>query len=96
MRRREFISLLGGTALSWPLAARAQEPDRMRRIGVLSSLAETDSEAQVWDVAFRKRLVETLVNPNLKMNGQGRGVRPCPFVVEPACECLKPHTAPWP
>jgi putative ABC transport system substrate-binding protein len=58
MRRREFITLLGGSAAAWPLASRAQQPDRMRRIGVLSALAETDSEAQVWDAAFRKRLVE--------------------------------------
>jgi putative tryptophan/tyrosine transport system substrate-binding protein len=58
MRRREFISLAGGTAVIWPLVARAQQPERMRRVGVLSSLAETDPEAQAWDAAFRKRLVE--------------------------------------
>jgi putative ABC transport system substrate-binding protein len=58
MRRREFISLASGVAVTWPLVARAQQPERMRRLGVLSSLAETDTEAQAWDAAFRKRLVE--------------------------------------
>jgi putative ABC transport system substrate-binding protein len=58
MRRRDFISLAGGTAVIWPLVAHAQQPERMRRVGVLSSLAETDPEAQAWDAAFRKRLVE--------------------------------------
>src|SRR3979490_2291463 len=55
MRRREFITLLGG-AVSWPLAARAQQPDRVRRIGVLMGYAENDSEAQVWVAAFREGL----------------------------------------
>jgi putative tryptophan/tyrosine transport system substrate-binding protein len=56
MRRREFISLLGGAAAAWPLAAGAQQPDRMRRIGVLMVYAENDSEAQAWVAAFREGL----------------------------------------
>jgi putative ABC transport system substrate-binding protein len=52
MRRREFITLLCGAAV-WPLAVRAQQPQRMRRIGVLIGFAESDPAVQSWLGAFR-------------------------------------------
>jgi putative tryptophan/tyrosine transport system substrate-binding protein len=57
MRRREFIAGLGSAAV-WPLAARAQQPDRMRRIGVLLSVAADDPESQVRLAAFLQGLQE--------------------------------------
>jgi putative tryptophan/tyrosine transport system substrate-binding protein len=58
MKRREFITLLGGTAATWPLAARAQQPDRVRRIGVLTSYDENDPEAKAYLSEFMKGLGE--------------------------------------
>jgi putative ABC transport system substrate-binding protein len=54
MKRREFITLLGGVAAAWPLAARAQQSERMRRIGVLTGLPESDPEAQTTVALFRQ------------------------------------------
>jgi putative ABC transport system substrate-binding protein len=56
MRRREFITLLGGAAVAWPLAARAQQGDRMRRIGVLFGLAEDDPHLKARLASFRQGL----------------------------------------
>ena len=56
--RRQFISALGGVAVAWPLAARAQQVERVRRVGVLTTFADSDALAQGWDAAFRKGLDE--------------------------------------
>ena len=58
MRRREFITLLGGAVVTWPLAAGAQQPDRVRRIGVLMNRAPENPEGQDRLAAFQQGLQE--------------------------------------
>jgi ABC-type uncharacterized transport system substrate-binding protein len=77
MRRREFITLLGGAAV-WPLAARAQQPDRVRRIGVLMTLAADDPEGQARNAAFLQALAELgwTVGRNVQINYRWSGADP--------------------
>ena len=55
MKRREFITLLGGAA-SWPLAAGGEQTDRMRRVGVLLALSESEPEGVAWTSALQHSL----------------------------------------
>jgi putative ABC transport system substrate-binding protein len=59
MRRREFIAALGGAAVAWPLAAHAQQSERVRRIGVLMASAADDSENQARMAAFLQSLAQS-------------------------------------
>jgi hypothetical protein len=58
VKRREFFTALGGAVVAWPLVARAQQPDRIRRIGVLMNLSVDDPEAPSRVAAFAQGLGE--------------------------------------
>jgi putative tryptophan/tyrosine transport system substrate-binding protein len=78
MRRREFITLLGGAVAAWPLAARAEQAERMRRIGVFSARSADDPEWQARLAAFHQGLQELgwIVGRNIRIEhrvGPGDG-----------------------
>jgi putative tryptophan/tyrosine transport system substrate-binding protein len=70
MKRREFITVLGGAATGWPLAAQAQQPERMRRIGVLVGTAADDAIGQARIAAFLQGLgqLDWMVGRNVRMD----------------------------
>ena len=78
MKRREFITLVGGAAAGWPLTARAQQGERVRRVGVLTNLALDDPEAQVRNTAFAQALAQLgwAVGQNLQIEHRWARVMP--------------------
>jgi hypothetical protein len=72
IRRREFITLLGGAMAALPLAARAQQPERVRRIGVLMNVAAADLEGQAQVAAFLQALQQLGWNEGLNVRTDTR------------------------
>jgi putative tryptophan/tyrosine transport system substrate-binding protein len=86
MKRREFITFVGGAA-AWPLASHAQQGERMRRVGVLMQLAEGDPESRIQVAAFLQSLSELgwAVGRNLRVDtrwGEGDADRICKLAAE--------------
>ena len=75
MRRREFITLLGGAAAAWPFVAQAQQRERMRRIGVLLPAAADDADFQAWVGAFQQALVQSgwIIGRNVRIDTRWAG-----------------------
>jgi putative ABC transport system substrate-binding protein len=76
MQRREFIKLIGGSAAAWPLAARAQQSEQMRRIGVLMAINADDPEAQARIAAFVEGLQQLgwTVGKNVRVDYRLAGI----------------------
>ena len=78
IRRREFITLLGGAAATWPLPARAQQPERVRRVGVLMPLTADDADEQALMLIFVQGLQQLgwTDGRNLRIDLRGAGANP--------------------
>jgi putative ABC transport system substrate-binding protein len=78
MRRREFLTLLGGVAAAWPLAARAQQPERMRRIAILLPAAADDPQYQTFVGAFLQglALLGWTIGRNVRIDTRWAGTNP--------------------
>jgi putative tryptophan/tyrosine transport system substrate-binding protein len=81
MKRRQFIALLGGAAVAWPLSARAQQGSRMKRIGVLMQFAENDPVATAQLSGFMQGLTQ--------LAGSSSGECDCLRWEHPSSDCRK-------
>jgi hypothetical protein len=83
LKRRSFITLLGGVLAAWPLAAHAQQPDQMRRIGVLSLVAS-------WHDRVATRLGSIFLTGMSPPNGSGSCMSLCPRLLALLCWSIRP------
>src|SRR5262249_22574540 len=76
MRRRDFMKIVGGAAAGWPLTARAQQPERMRRIGIFLPATADDARFQVWVGAFLQELalLGWTIGRNVRIDTRWAGV----------------------
>jgi putative tryptophan/tyrosine transport system substrate-binding protein len=99
IERRKFLVTLGGAAAAWPLAARAQQPDQMRRIGVLMGSEQSDPDSQVRLAAFRQvlRQLGWTEGRNIRIDERWGAANPETHVAElvgSAPDAVLAHTAP--
>ena len=76
MRRREFITLFGGAAATWPIVARAQQSERMRQVDMLLSGTADDALFQTWVGAFLRGLAQSgwIIGRNVRIETRWGGI----------------------